>query len=206
MTVTDTGVGIAAEQLPHIFDMFRQVDKSLDMSQGGLGIGLTLVKQLVSMHQGSVRLPLVVTTSAHGQAPDVAAAPAASAAPLRILVVDDNCDGADSLAEILALMGNDTRTAYDGQQAVSMASVFRPDVVLLDIGLPKLNGYEAARLIRQQSWSNGVMLIAITGWGQLKDRERTREAGFDHHLIKPVDPQALLTLLARLQPGDTTRP
>ena len=206
MTVTDTGVGIAAEQLPHIFDMFRQVDKSLDMSQGGLGIGLTLVKQLVSMHQGSVRLPLVVTTSAHGQAPDVAAAPAASAAPLRILVVDDNCDGADSLAEILALMGNDTRTAYDGQQAVSMASVFRPDVVLLDIGLPKLNGYEACRLIRQQSWSNGVMLIAITGWGQLKDRERTREAGFDHHLIKPVDPQALLTLLARLQPGDTTRP
>ena len=221
VTVTDTGVGIAAEQLPHIFDMFRQVDKSLDMSQGGLGIGLTLVKQLVGMHQGSVqatsagpgqgsgfsvRLPLVVTTRAHGQAPDVAAAPAASAAPLRILVVDDNCDGADSLAEILALMGTDTRTAYDGQQAVSMASVFRPHVVLLDIGLPKLNGYEAARLIRQQSWSNGVMLIAITGWGQLKDRERTREARFDHHLIKPVDPQALLTLLARLQPGDTTRP
>ena len=117
-----------------------------------------MVKQLVGIHQGSVqatsagpsqgsefsvRLPLVVTTSTHGQAPDVAAAPATSAAPLRIFVVDDNCDGADSLAEILALLGNATRTASDSQQAVSMASVFRPDVVLLDIGLPKLNGYEA---------------------------------------------------------------
>ena len=218
VTVTDTGIGIAAEQLPHIFEMFTQVDKSLDMSQGGLGIGLTLVKQLVGMHQGSVqatsagpgqgskfsvRLPLVVA-SAHCQAPDVAAAPAAAAASLRILVVDDNRDGADSLSEMLGLMGNDTRTAYDGQQAVNMASVFRPDVVLLDIGLPKLNGYEACRLIRQQPWSSGVVLIAITGWGQVKDRERTREAGFDHHLIKPVDPQLLLTMLARLQPDGNT--
>lgn len=132
--------------------------------------------------------------------------PAAAAVSLRILVVDDNRDGADSPSEMLGLMGNDTRTAYDGQQAVNMASVFRPDVVLLDIGLPKLNGYETCRLIRQQPWSSGVVLIAITGWGQVKDRERTRNAGFDHHLVKPVDSQALLAILAWLQPGGNTSP
>ena len=113
--------------------------------------------------------------------------------------MDDNRDGADSLAMLLRIMGNDIRTAYDGQQAVEAAGEFRPDVVLLDIGLPKLNGYEACRRIREQPWGKGVVLIALTGWGQEEDRRRSHEAGFDHHLVKPVDPDALMRLLAELQ-------
>ena len=118
---------------------------------------------------------------------------------LRILVVDDNRDGADSLAMLLRIMGNDTRTAYDGQEGVEVAGEFRPDVVLLDIGLPKLNGYEACRRIREQPWGKSVVLIALTGWGQEEDRRRSHEAGFDHHMVKPVDPQELMKLLAGLQ-------
>ena len=110
---------------------------------------------------------------------------------LRILIVDDNRDGADSLGMMLRIMGNDTRTAYDGQEAVDVAEAFRPDVVLLDIGLPKLNGYEACRRIREQPWGKSMVLIALTGWGQEEDRRRSHEAGFDHHLVKPVDPAAL---------------
>ena len=118
--------------------------------------------------------------------------------PLKILVVDDNRDGADSLSDMLQLMGNDTRTGYDGEQTVAMAGAYRPDVILLDIGLPKLNGYEACRLIREQAWSQAMVLIAVTGWGQEKDRLRTREAGFDHHLVKPLEPQELLKILEKL--------
>ena len=110
--------------------------------------------------------------------------------------MDDNRDGADSLSELLTLVGNDTRTAYDGQQGVDLAGEYRPDVILLDIGLPKLNGYEACRLIRKQLNGDAVMLIAVTGWGQDDDRQRSLEAGFDHHLVKPVDPQALMLMLA----------
>ena len=113
--------------------------------------------------------------------------------------MDDNRDGADSLAMLLRIMGNDIRTAYDGQEAVDVAEEFRPDVVLLDIGLPKLNGYEACRRIREQPWGKDVVLIALTGWGQEEDRRRSHEAGFDHHLVKPVDPHALMKLLAGLQ-------
>ena len=215
VTVKDNGVGIAADQLPHVFEMFTQVNRSLDMSQGGLGIGLSLVKRLVEMHGGSVegksdgpgkgsefvvRLPLVIEAS-QPQLHDVEDGPAAMTPSLRILVVDDNRDGADSLSEMLNLMGNDTRTAYDGQQGVDIAEVYRPDLVLLDIGLPKLNGYEACRHIRQQPWGKDTVLVAVTGWGQDKDRRRTREAGFDHHLVKPVDPQDLITLLAKLNLG-----
>ncbi len=209
VTIKDAGVGIAADQLPHIFEMFTQVDRSLDMSQGGLGIGLSLVKQLVGMHGGTVEaksggpghgsafvvtLPLMdQTLERHVPGGDEKAA--ASPLPLKILVVDDNRDGADSLSEMLQLMGNDTRTGYDGEQAVAMAVDYRPDVILLDIGLPKLNGYEACRAIRQQAWSQGMVLIAVTGWGQDKDRSRTREAGFDHHMVKPLDPQELMKIL-----------
>ncbi len=213
VTVKDTGIGIAADQLPRIFELFTQVDRSLEKSQGGLGIGLTLVKRLVEMHGGRVeaksegpgmgsefivRLPVVVEASRPQEA-GIEDEPAAPKSSLRILIVDDNRDGADSLGMLLRIMGNNTRTAYDGQEGVDVAGEFRPDVVLLDIGLPKLNGYEACRRIREQPWGKGVVLIAMTGWGQDDDRRRSHEAGFDHHMVKPVDPQALMKMLAGLQ-------
>jgi CheY-like chemotaxis protein len=213
VSVRDTGIGIAAEQLPRLFQMFSQVDGSLERSQGGLGIGLTLVKRLVEMHGGRiearseglgkgsefvVRLPVVVGASGP-PAPADKDEPAAPKSSLRILIVDDNRDAADSLVLLLRLMGNDTRTAYDGQEGVDVAGEFRPDVVLLDIGLPKLNGYQACRQIREQPWGKKVVLSAVTGWGQEEDRRRSHEAGFDHHLVKPVDPHDLLKLLAGLQ-------
>lgn len=212
VSVTDTGIGIPADQLPRIFQMFTQVERSLEKAQGGLGIGLSLVKRLVEMHGGSiearsdgpgqgsefdVRLPVVAEASG----PHAADAPGERAIPrssARILIVDDNKDGADSLAMMLRIMGNDTRTAYDGQEGVALAEQFRPDVVLLDIGLPKLNGYEACRRIREQDWSKGMVIIAMTGWGQEEDRRRSHEAGFDHHLVKPVAPGALMQLLSDL--------
>ena len=212
VTVKDTGIGIDADQLPRIFEMFMQVDRSLEKSQGGLGIGLTLVKRLVEMHGGRVeaksegpgkgsefvvRLPVVIEPSKARQSGDEAEQLVKSSQ--RILVVDDNRDGADSLSEMLKIMGNDTRTAYDGQEGVDVAGAFRPDVLLLDIGLPKLNGYEACRRIREQPWGKDVVLIAVTGWGQDDDRRRSQEAGFDHHMVKPVDPQALIKMLAGLQ-------
>ena len=126
----------------------------------------------------------------------------------RILVVDDNIDAADSLSEMLKLLGNDTRTASDGQAGVDMATEFRPEVILLDIGLPKLDGYAVCRAIREQPWGTDILLIAVTGWGQLEDRRRSHEAGFDHHMVKPVDPRALMTLLTEFSAGhdaDTTQ-
>ena len=215
VTVTDTGIGIAADQLPRIFEMFTQLGPTLERSQGGLGIGLTLVKRLVDMHDGSVkatskgpglgsefvvRLPLMIEAS-RLQASGAEDEPAATMSSLRILIVDDNRDGADSLSEMLKLMGNDTRTAYDGQQGVDLAGVYRPDVILLDIGLPKLNGYQACRHIRGQPWGKDAVLIAVTGLGQEEDRRRSNEAGFDHHLVKPVDPLALMKMLAELDVG-----
>jgi PAS domain S-box-containing protein len=215
VTVTDTGIGLAANQLPHIFEMFTQIGGSLERSQGGLGIGLMLVKRLVDMHGGGVeaksegpgmgsefvvRLPVVIEAS-QAQVSGDDDEPAAPESSLRILIVDDNRDAADSLSEMLKVMGNDTRTAYDGQQGVDMAGEYRPDVILFDIGLPKLNGHEACRLIREQPWGKSVALIAVTGWGQDKDRRRSDEAGFDHHLVKPVDPQALMKLIAGLVAG-----
>ena len=214
VTVKDTGIGIAADQLPRIFEMFTQLDHSLEKSQGGLGIGLTLVKTLVEMHGGRVearsegpgkgsefvmRLPVAVEASRPQDSGNEAEQHVKSSH--RILVVDDNRDGADSLSEVLRIMGNDTRTAYDGQEGVDVAGEFQPDVLLLDIGLPKLNGYEVCRRIRKQSWGKNIVLIAVTGWGQDDDRRRSKEAGFDHHLVKPVDPQALMKLLAGLD-GD----
>jgi len=210
--VKDNGIGIAADQLPRIFEMFTQVDRSLEKSQGGLGIGLTLVKRLVEMHGGRVearsegpgkgsefivRLPVVVEASVP-QASGVEDEPAAPKSSLRILIVDDNRDGADSLAMMLRIMGNYTRTAYDGQEGADLAGEFLPDVMLLDIGLPKLNGYEVCSYIREQSWGKSVVLIAVTGWGQDDDRRRSHEAGFDSHMVKPVDPQALMKTLTML--------
>ena len=212
VSVRDTGIGIAADQLPRIFEMFSQVDRSLEKSQGGLGIGLTLVRRLVEMHGGRVealsegmgkgsefvvRLPVVVEASVP-QPPDSEEMQNVPNSSLRVLIVDDNRDSANSLAMMLKIMGNDTRTAYDGQEAVTAAGEFRPAVILLDIGLPKMNGYEACVRIRQQPGGKEIVIIAQTGWGQEEDRRRTHEAGFDYHMVKPVDPQALMKLLEEL--------
>jgi len=208
VTVKDTGAGIAADELPRIFAMFTQVDRTLEKSPGGLGIGLTLVKTLVEMHGGSVearsegagkgsefvvRLPVVVDVSTPHASDEAEEKPASTS--LRILIVDDNRDGTDSLAVMLQSMGNDVRTAYDGQEGLDAAGEFRPDVIAFDIGLPKLNGYEACRRIREQSWGTSVVLIAMTGWGLDEDRRRSREVGFDHHMVKPVDPHTLMKVL-----------
>jgi CheY-like chemotaxis protein len=200
--------------LPRIFEMFTQVNRSLERSQGGLGVGLTLVKRLVELHGGTisarsegpnqgsefvVRLPVVLPPSSIPDQSD--REPAASISALRILVVDDNRDSAASLGMLLRMMGNEVRLAHDGVEAVTAADAFRPDVALLDIGLPGINGYEAARRIRQQPWGQRIMLIATTGWGQESDRLRSKDAGFDHHLVKPINTAVLSRLLAAQQPA-----
>jgi PAS domain S-box-containing protein len=208
--VLDTGIGIAAEQLPRIFEMFAQADTSLERSREGLGLGLTLVKNLVEMHAGTVearsagvgqgtefvvRLPLL--SGPLSLLPREPSGPRRAAmAPRRILVVDDNRDSADSLAMLLRLNGHEVHTAHDGLEALEGAAAFQPQVILLDIGLPRLNGYEAARRIREQQRHKSPTLVALTGWGQEEDRRRSEEAGFDAHLVKPVDFTALTKLLA----------
>ena len=210
--VRDTGIGIRSEMLPRIFDMFTQVDSTLDRSQGGLGIGLTLVRRLVEMHGGSVeansdgaglgseftvRLPFdrmaahVASTSEHERK-----APAQS---LRVLVVDDNADAAESLAVLLRLMGHEVKLAAEGRSAIDLASSFNPQLVLMDIGLPGMSGYDIARAMRQRPQMNGTTLVAVTGWGQDADRQRARETGFDHHLTKPVEPELLEQILASVR-------
>jgi signal transduction histidine kinase len=213
VTVRDTGIGITAELLPRIFEMFTQGDRSQGRAQGGLGIGLTLVKQIVELHGGtimthsdgpgtgstfSIRLPVISAASPMRPRASRENERTAPASSRRILVVDDHLASADALGKLLRIKGHDVRTAHDGLAAVEMADEFRPDVVLLDIGLPKMNGYEVAQRIREQPWGQGMVLIAITGWGQETDRHRSQEAGFDHHLVKPVALPTLLHLLASL--------
>ena len=208
--VRDTGIGIAADQLPRIFDMFTQLDVSLERSVSGLGIGLMLVKTLVELHDGTVevhcagigqgtefvvRLPIMAATH-QPSPPEPAVSEPTPATGRRILVVDDNWDSATSLVMLLELSGNEMHTAHDGLEAVEAAATFRPHVVLLDIGLPKLNGYEAARQIREQPWGKDMVLVALTGWGQEEARQKSRDAGFNGHLTKPVDFLSLEKLLA----------
>jgi PAS domain S-box-containing protein len=209
--VRDSGIGIAAEHLPRLFDMFTQVDTSLERSRDGLGIGLTLVKTLVEMHGGTVavrsegvghgseftvRLP-IATLPAVATSRPVAQEPVSSI-PRRILIVDDNEDGAESLAMLLELAGHETHQAHDGVSAIEAADRIRPDVVLLDIGLPGLNGYEVCRRIRSEPWGKDLVLVALTGWGQDEDRQQSRNAGFDEHMVKPVDHDVLQSFLASL--------
>ena len=212
--LTDNGIGIASEQLPRIFEMFVQIDTSLERSVSGLGIGLTLVKSLVELHQGTVNvhsaglghgsefvvcLPIMIE-----QTQSIPLAPTGSKPKdkisRRILVVDDNQDSALSLAGLLNLTGHQTQTASDGQEAVAATLTFMPEVVLLDIGLPVLNGYDACRQIRAQPDGMRILLIALTGWGQDEDRRKSKEAGFDAHLVKPVDHNQLVKLMAEFQP------
>jgi CheY-like chemotaxis protein len=207
--VRDNGVGIPADKLARIFEMFVQVDRSVGQSQGGLGIGLSLANRLVEMHGGTivayspginegsefvVRLPAAMVThrSPNGRR---ARPPTARGASRRILVVDDNRDSAEALATMLKLLGHDVATAHDGLAAVEGVRTFQPDVALLDIGMPHISGYEAARLIRQQPGGADVFLVALTGWGHDSDRQRSQEAGFDAHLVKPADVATIEKLL-----------
>ena len=209
ITVRDTGVGISRAMLPHVFEMFTQGEQTRARTFGGLGIGLTLVKRLVEMHGGTVaaastglgtgstfvlRLPAVLDSS-HCPQPQAEGPAHMSPPSLRILVVDDNRDAADSLAMLLRATGNDIRTAYDGLEAVQVASEFRPEVVLLDIGLPKIDGHEVAQRIRKEPWGRQMCLIAVTGWSDETDRARSRASGFNHHLVKPLDTGHLAQLL-----------
>jgi signal transduction histidine kinase len=209
--VSDDGVGIAPEHLGALFSMFYQVRTTPDRPQGGLGIGLAHTRSLVELHGGrvgahsegpgkgsefSVWLPLPP------QAP-APAAPEGRGEPgggRRVLVADDERDGAESLAVFLRLHGHQVETAFDGQEAVAAAERERPDVILLDIGMPVLDGYAACRRIREQPWSKGMRIIALTGWGHDEDRRRTAEAGFDDHLVKPVEPRRLIELLSQPLP------
>lgn len=211
VSVQDNGIGIPGQMLPHIFDMFTQVDDNLERSKGGLGVGLAIVKRLVEMHDGSiearsnglatgsefvVRLPLALLFAGDEHADQVDRV--TSTARQRILVVDDNVDAAESLAMLLTILGNETLTAHDGLEALDAAAAFRPDLMFLDIGMPKLNGYEVGRRIREQAWGKDIVLIALTGWGQEEDKRRSLEAGFDFHLIKPTPPEAVEKLLAEV--------
>ena len=207
LRIRDTGLGIGADELGRIFELFAQVATSLERTSSGLGLGLTLVKTLVEMHGGTVearsagvgqgsefivRLPLLSSPLPALPRPR---APAVESVPRRILVVDDNRDSADSLAMLLRTIGHEVNTAYDGLEAVEAAAMLQPDVILLDIGMPRLDGYEAGRRIREQQRRNDLTLVALTGWGQEEDRRRSEEAGFDSHLVKPVELAALTKLL-----------
>jgi CheY-like chemotaxis protein/anti-sigma regulatory factor (Ser/Thr protein kinase) len=207
--VSDSGMGIPADMLPKVFDIFMQVERSIEDAHGGLGIGLALVRKLVEMHGGTVeahspgegrgstftiRLPLAVERNALSTHADKVRTEASPS--LRSLIVDDNLDAAESLAICLELEGHRTRRACDGKSALAVAAEFHPQVALLDIGLPGMDGYELARCLRGQTNSGPPpLLVAVTGWGAEEDRRRAHEAGFDLHLVKPIDPAKLNRLI-----------
>jgi CheY-like chemotaxis protein len=213
ISVKDNGAGIAPEMLPKIFEMFTQVHQSTS-SKGGLGIGLSLARRLVSLHGGTidvrsdgvgsgatftVRLP--VPSIAFPESPSVvdeAASPLREGSKRRILFADDNRDVVESFEMILRTLGHEVETALDGMEALTKADDFRPDVIVLDVGMPRLDGYETAKRIRQRTWARDVVLIAVTGWGNEKDKLRSAEAGFDVHLVKPVDATAILDVLNQM--------
>jgi PAS domain S-box-containing protein len=211
LSVEDNGIGLHAESLRSIFDMFSQVDHSFERSTGGLGIGLALVRGLTEMHGGSVRaesagpgsgsrfiVRLPVVQGGDEELKQSIAAGASDAPKRRILVADDNRDAVESLATMLRLSGNEVHTAGDGEEAVRLAEALRPDVVLMDIGMPRLNGRDATKRIRAQDWGKRMVVIALTGWGQEADRRLSREAGCDDHLVKPVDFAELTRLMREL--------
>jgi PAS domain S-box-containing protein len=212
ITVTDSGIGLARADLDRIFTMFSQVESALHRSQDGLGIGLALVKGLVELHGGSIRaesegvghgcrfimrLPGLSLLKV-GESPRPPSVVATSERSYRILVADDNIDAAETLAILLQMDGHEVRTADNGADAFALAEIFRPHVAFIDIGMPQLNGYEVAQLVRQQPWGASIRLVALTGWGQDDNKRQAQESGFDRHLTKPVDPNDLVPLLQRL--------
>jgi signal transduction histidine kinase len=205
VVVQDNGAGIPAAALPHVFEMFTQADRSHERSQG-LGIGLRIVERLVAMHGGTVearsdgagtgseflvRLPLLPVAGEEPEPKALLLRAQAGPRIRRVLVADDDSDSMTSLAMMLRLMGSEVRTARDGLEAVRIADEFRPDVILLDIGMPVLDGYDACRRIRSETWGAGIVIVALTGWSQEEDRRKSEAAGFDRHLVKPVDPDVL---------------
>ena len=215
VSVQDDGVGISPEMLPRLFEIFSQCERALERSQGGLGVGLSLVRGLLELHGGRVEaqssgigkgsefivhLPVMAGSASGWSASPPRTGEPPAGANCRVLIADDARDGADSLAVILAMKGHQTHTAYDGEEAMAVAARLRPEVVILDIRMPKRNGFEACRWIREQPWGKAMVLIALSGWGTEDDRRRTEEAGFDHHLVKPVDPDELFTLVAPRPP------
>jgi CheY-like chemotaxis protein/two-component sensor histidine kinase len=214
VSVRDNGIGIPADAIPRIFDMFSQVERSNERSTGGLGIGLALVKGLVEMHGGtvvaasdgpgrgcafSVRLPVMSNFAEASTAIPFDKDQFATSSGRRILVVDDNRDSANSMAMMLKLLGNDVVTAHDGVAALETARDFRPEVILMDLGMPRLNGYEATQRLRQQTDGPRAIIIALTGWGQEGDRALSKAAGCDGHLVKPVSLPDLEKLLTELE-------
>ena len=213
--VKDSGIGISPEQLGHVFELFSQVDPHAEISAGGLGIGLALVKGLVERHRGTVVASsegvgkgcefIVTLPLARAQVPllDKASTVARQYArgadrSSRVLVVDDNVDAAESMAIVLGLAGHEVWTAHDGEHALEIARQSRPDLVFLDLGMPRMTGYDVARRIRLEPGGENIVLVACTGWGQPEDRRRSAAAGFDHHLVKPVSPEAVLELVAKV--------
>ena len=207
LAVKDDGIGLESEARTRIFEMFSQIESAATRSEGGLGIGLALVKGLLDLHGGSiearsdgaghgseftVRLPLNDAPSL--KPAELGSQPAATAAR-RVMVADDNKDAADSLAMLLELAGHEVRVARGGRAALSLAQTFRPDVALVDIGMPDLNGYDVARQLRRERWGTGIYLVALTGWGRDDDRQQAKEVGFDRHMTKPVDPDEVDKLL-----------
>jgi CheY-like chemotaxis protein len=210
MSVSDDGIGIAADELSRIFEMFSQVDSESNRSDGGLGIGLSLVKGLIELHGGDiearsdgpgrgsefvVRIPLNAGVTVPPRHPEVCAAPVKQRTR-RIMIADDNKDAADALGMLLELAGHDVRMVYNGRSALTLARTFRPDVAFIDIGMPDMTGYEVAQQLRRKPLGSGPFLVALTGWGQDDDRRRAREAGFDRHMTKPVDSEEVDGLIA----------
>jgi CheY-like chemotaxis protein len=211
VSVSDNGAGIPASMLPRIFDMFVQLEQS--GQREGLGIGLTLVKHLVELHGGLVEASspgtgrgstfTVFLPLADSPPPEPSHESSLNVAPTyraRVLVADDNRDAADTLSAILQLDGHEVRTAYDGMEALKIAEQFAPQIALLDIGMPHLDGYQTARRIRDQAWGSSILLVALTGWGQEQDRRQATEAGFNYHLVKPGDPQTIGALIEQMKP------
>jgi CheY-like chemotaxis protein len=209
--VSDTGIGISAAQLPHVFDAFMQVEPAGNRAHAGLGIGLSLVKEFVVLHGGSVEAhsegpgkgsEFVVRLPASSSVAVAEVEPVAETAPRgprrRILIVEDNRDAAESLAMLLKLTGHQVQVAYDGNEGVAAAAEFRPELVLMDLGMPHMDGYEAARRMRAGPGGDESILVALTGWGADHDRRRAQESGFDQHLIKPVDPDALTRMIEQM--------
>jgi CheY-like chemotaxis protein len=214
ISVRDDGDGIDPEALPRMFEMFTRGDRAKSRTQGGLGVGLALARRLATMHGGTLeghsdgpgrgtemvlRLPLAAPPRTVAPAGDE---PRADAAGLRVLVVDDNVDAAESLAMMLRIMGCEARTAHDGASAIRLCEAWHPAIVLLDIGMPEMDGYDVIGRLRPRYPSSRMRIVAVTGWGQEEDRRRTGAAGFDGHLVKPVEPSALQALLASIRQGE----